>query len=147
MIWKDTVLVGAPVPTAFDPATGILAIGSEELRFVSDTATDVRAVAADGRSYRLVKRSMTTSRYEAICGSAGDDGRRYTARRTGGHLFERRRDITDVHGELVAETRGLPNGDLELIPAAEETAASLVDFAFISWGLTYVDAPTRRTLY
>lgn len=141
MIWKGLSLIDAPVVTEYLADQATLVIGRETLRVVSDNATDVRAASADGRSYRLVKRSATVARYEAIC-----DGARYLARRTGGRLWEKRREITDGSGRLVAVTRGLPNGDLELEVAggAEEFT---VDLAFISWALLLVDAPVRRTLY
>lgn len=141
MIWKELSLIDAPVHTEYLAEQATLVVGREALRVVSDDATDVRAAAADGRSYRLVKRSATVSRYEAICG-----GTRYLARRTGGRLWEKRREITDESGRLVAVTRGLPNGDLELEVAGGDEEFT-VDLAFISWALLLVDAPVRRTLY
>ena len=140
MIWKELSLIDAPVYTEYLAEQATLVVGREALRVVSDDATDVRAAAADGRSYRLVKRSATVSRYEAICG-----GTRYLARRTGGRLWEKRREITDARGRVVATTRGLPSGELEVAPAGG--AEFTVDLAFISWALLLVDAPVRRTLW
>ncbi|MCP1386833.1 hypothetical protein M5J20_01285 [Corynebacterium sp. TA-R-1] len=138
MIWQGATLADASPATFFDEETGQLHVGTHVLRFVSDTPSDVRAVDADGTAYRLVKRSITVTRYEAICG-----GRSYQARRTGAGFLEKRRAITDETGALVASTIGLPNGDLVVAPEGELT----LDLAFISWALTYVDAPVRRTLY
>lgn len=141
MKWQEQVLRGAPVPTAYLPESRTLAVGAEELRVVSDDATDARAVTPDGQAFRLVKRSATVARYEAVC-----DGRRYNAHRTGGGFRSKRREITDERGRLVAATRGLPNGDLEL-DITGGSANFTVDLAFISWGLLLVDAPVRRTLH
>ncbi|WP_066524444.1 hypothetical protein [Corynebacterium bouchesdurhonense] len=141
MKWQGQVLRGAPVPTAYLPESRTLAVGAEELRVVSDDATDARAVTPDGQAFRLIKRSTTVARYEAVCG-----GRRYSARRTGGGFRSKRREITDERGRLVAATRGLPNGDLEL-EISGGSANFTVDLAFISWGLLLVDAPVRRTLH
>ncbi|WP_234949151.1 MULTISPECIES: hypothetical protein [Corynebacterium] len=138
------MLVDAPRDTSYNEHTGTFNFGAETLRVVSDNPADVRAVASDGRVFRLVKRSVTVSRYEAIC-----DGRRYLARRTGRNLLEKRRTVTDERGALVATTIGLPNGNLRVVPeGAEGTEGEItLDLAFISWALTLIDAPTRRTLY
>lgn len=135
------MLRGAPVPTAYLPESRTLSVGAHELRVVSGDATDARAVDPDGRAFRLVKRSATVARYEAVC-----DGRRYSARRTGGGFRSKRREIIDERGRLVAATRGLPTGDLEL-DITGGSAHFTVDLAFISWGLLLVDAPVRRTLH
>mgnify|MGYP006981828667 FL=1 len=140
MRWVGHELVGAPVTTAYLPATRTLTVGEEELRVVSDDATDARAVTADGRTFRLAKTGATVTRYAAEC-----DGRRYHARRTGGGLRSKRREITDARGRVVATTRGLPSGELEVAPAGG--AEFTVDLAFISWALLLVDAPVRRTLW
>lgn len=140
MIWKEQALAGAPVKTAFDSDTSTLEVGHQRLRVVSDNPVDVRAVGPDGSTYRLSKRGLTVSHYEAAC-----DGRHYTARRAGGRGLGKRRDIRDESGRLVAVTRGLPNGDLEVeLPAGE---GFTLDVAFVSWALLLVDAPVRRTLY
>lgn len=140
MIWEEQALAGAPVETAFDPDTSTLEVGHQRLRVVSDNPVDVRAVGPDGSAYRLSKRGLTVSHYEAVCG-----GRHYTARRAGGRGLGKRREIRDASGRLVAVTRGLPNGDLEVeLPAGE---GFTLDVAFVSWALLLVDAPVRRTLY
>lgn len=139
MIWQSTSLIDGPVNAHFDETSNTLIAGSETLQFTSTDPTDLRAVDADGREYRLVKRSITVARYEAICA-----GRRYTARRAGGFI-DRRREIANEAGEPVAVAVGKLNGDLELQPTGAEVP--FVDLLFISWALTYVDAPTRRTLY
>lgn len=144
MIWQSTSLIDGPVNAHFDETSNTLIAGSEALQFTSTDPTDLRAVDADGRTYRLVKRSITVARYEAICGADGEAGRRYTARRAGGFI-DRRRDIANETGEPVAVAVGKLNGDLELRPTGAE--APFMDLLFISWALTYVDAPTRRTLY
>lgn len=139
MIWQSTSLIDGPVNAHFDETSNTLVAGSEALQFTSTDPTDLRAVDADGRTYRLVKRSITVARYEAICA-----GRHYTARRAGGFI-DRRREIANEAGEPVAVAVGKLNGDLELQPTGAEVP--FVDLLFISWALTYVDAPTRRTLY
>lgn len=148
MIWQSTSLIDGPVNAHFDATSNTLVAGSETLRFTSTDPTDLRAVDAEGRTYRLFKRSITVARYEAICsaeGATGERGRRYTARRAGG-VIERRREIANEAGEPVAVAVGKLNGDLELRPTGGAQVPFL-DLAFISWALTYVDAPTRRTLY
>lgn len=138
MIWRGTSLVDATVNASFDEDTATLSIGGRTLRVVADNPADVRAVGPEGEAYRLHKRSLTVERYEAECA-----GRRYEARRTGRALFERRRAITDEAGALVATTIGFPSGDLAVVPEGDVTT----DIVFMSWALTLVDAPTRRTLY
>ncbi|WP_115686077.1 hypothetical protein [Corynebacterium senegalense] len=131
MRWQGTSLLDAPTPAAF--TDGALEFGAQRLRFVSEDPADLRAVAPDGGAFRLRKAGLTVSRYVADC-----DGRTYRVNRTGG----KRREIIDASGAIAATTRGLLDGSLEIRPAGELT----LDLAFISWALTYVDAPARRTL-
>ncbi|WP_291314158.1 hypothetical protein [Corynebacterium sp. UBA2622] len=130
MIWQGTSLIDAPEPTSF--TDGELVVGRERLRLTSEDPADIRAVAPDGRAFRLRKAGFTVSRYEALC-----DGRAYRARRTSGS----RREITGPDGTVVARTRGRADGSLEVDPVGGFT----LDLAFITWALTYVDTPTRRT--
>lgn len=116
-------------------------VGGEPLRVTSDNPADIRAVAADGRNYRLVKRGLTISHYEAQC-----DGRTYSARRAGGGLLRKRREITDAYGNLVGVTTARPSGEIELetrVASADERA----DLEFIARGLLLVDAPVNNTRY
>ena len=103
-----------------------------------------------GGEYALRKAGLTVSRYVAICA-----GRRYTCNRTGfdflAGAITPKREIRDASGELIAVTRGFPSGELG-VNVAEPTLRSggvgevqMVDLAFISWALTFVDAPARRT--
>lgn len=113
----------------------------EALRLTSADPADIRAVAADGRTYRLVKRGFTVSHYEATC-----DGRTYSVRRAGGGLLQKRREITDADGNLVGVTVARPSGEIELetqVGSAEQRA----DLEFIARGLTLVDAPVHNTRY
>ncbi|MDY5785752.1 hypothetical protein [Corynebacterium sp.] len=134
MIWQGTSLIDAPFTAAF--ANGELVVGQTRLRLVSEDPTDVRAVAPDGAAYRLHKAGLTVARYLADC-----DGRAYSARRTGG----KRREITDAAGRVIARTRGRADGSLDITVSAVSEGVEPVDLAFITWGLTYVDTPTRRT--
>lgn len=113
----------------------------EPLRFTSDNPADIRAVAPDGRTYRLRKRGVTVSNYEAEC-----DGRTYSVRRAGGGLLRKRREITDVNGVLVGVTTARPSGEIELETrvARDEQRA---DLEFIARGLLLVDAPRNNTRY
>ena len=113
----------------------------EPLRFTSDNPADIRAVAADGRTYRLAKRGLTVSHYEAECA-----GRTYSVRRAGGGLLRKRREITDAAGNLVGVTLARPSGEIELetrVASAEERA----DLEFIARGLLLVDAPANNPRY
>lgn len=48
---------------------------------------------------------------------------------------------------VVARTAGKATGDLELSPAVAFDDPVALDLVFISWALTFVDTPSRRTLY
>ncbi|WP_342318202.1 hypothetical protein [Corynebacterium mayonis] len=132
MRWQDTVLVGAPFDASFD--SGVLSVGCVQLRILSDSGEDVRAVTPEGAAFRLRKVSLTVNRYEASC-----DGREYEANRTRGS----RREIRNAEGSIVARTRAHLDGSLEVDLAG--TPAPEVDVGFITWALTYVDTPGRRT--
>ena len=135
MIWQGSTLLDAP--TTASVTDGELRVGAERLRLTSENPTDVRAVAPDGSAYRLRKAGVTVARYEATC-----DGRAYTARRTRGA----RREIIDASGAVVARTHGRADGSLEAHVVGEPTPGRMRDLVFLTWGLTYVDCPTRRTL-
>ena len=136
MIWQGSSLLDAP--TTASVADGELRMGAQKLRLTSEDPTDVRAFAPDGSAYRLRKAGFTVARYEATC-----DARAYTARRTRGA----RRDITDSSGRVVAVTHGRADGSLEVHPVGDPTPERMRDLVFITWGLTYVDCPTRRTMH
>lgn len=121
------------------------------LRITSDNPVRFRAFdVGTGGEYELRKAGLTVSRYVASCA-----GRRYTCNRTGFDFLSGaitpKREIRDASGELIAVTRGFPSGELG-VNVAEPTLRSggvgevqMVDLAFISWALTFVDAPARRT--
>lgn len=48
---------------------------------------------------------------------------------------------------VVARTAGKPSGDLEIAPCVAFDDPLACDLVFISWALTFVDTPSRRTLY
>lgn len=134
MIWNGSSLVDGPVTVAHvDGETLIL--GEQQLRVVSENHTDMRAVDPDGALYRARKVGLTVSRYRAECA-----GRAYSVNRTGAGT--RREILAQPGGQIVGRTRGCPDGSLVLEP--QGTAG--IDLVFISWAMTYVDAPTRRTL-
>lgn len=116
-------------------------VGGEALTVASDNPADIRAVAADGRTYRLRKRGLTVSHYEADCA-----GRVYSVRRAGGGLTRKRREILDASGTLVGVTTARPSGEIELESAAA-TATQQADLEFIARGLLLVDAPATNTRY
>lgn len=143
MIWQGFSLIDGHRALATATPDSVTA-GHTVLRITSDNPVKFRAFdVASGDEYELRKAGITVSRYAADCA-----GRHYTLRRAG-----LRRDIRDASGELVAVVRGRASGDLE-VDVAEPTLRvggfgelELVDLAFMTWGLTLVDAPARRTRY
>lgn len=152
MIWRGSSLLDDHRPIAHSTPDS-LTVGEAVLRIVSDNPVRFRAVdVATGAEYLLRKSGFTVSRYVGVCA-----GRRYTCNRSGFDLpsgaVTPKREIRDASGALIAVTRGFPTGDLG-VDMAEPTSrpdgfgdAQLVDLAFISWALTFVDAPARRTRY
>lgn len=152
MIWQGSSLLDDQRPIAHSTPDS-LTVGETVLRIASDNPVNFRAVdVASGSEYLMRKAGFTVSRYTADCA-----GRRYTCNRSGFDLLSGaaapEREIRDASGELIAVTRGFPTGDLG-VDMAEPTLrpdgfgeVQLVDLAFISWALTFVDAPARRTRY
>ena len=152
MIWQGSSLLDDQRPIAHSTPDA-LTVGETVLRIVSDNPVKFRAVdVATDAEYLLRKSGFTVSRYDADCA-----GRRYTCNRSGFDLLSGaatpKREIRDTSGELIAVTRGFPTGDLG-VDLAEPTLrpdgvgeVQLVDLAFMSWALTFVDAPARRTRY
>ena len=152
MIWQGSSLLDDHRPIAHSTPDA-LTVGETVLRIVSDKPVKFSAVdVATGAEYLLRKSGFTVSRYVADCA-----GRRYTCNRSGFDLLSGaatpKREIRDASGELIAVTRGFPSGELG-VNVAEPTPRSggvgevqMVDLAFISWALTFVDAPARRTRY
>lgn len=116
-------------------------VGGEALSVTSDNPADIRAVAADGRTYRLRKRGLTISRYDADCA-----GRVYSVRRAGGGLLRKRREVTDASGTLVGIITARLSGEIELESAAT-TETQQADLEFIARGLLLIDAPANNTRY
>lgn len=152
MIWQGSSLLDDQRPIARSTPDA-LTVGETVLRIVSDNPVKFRAVdVATGAEYLMRKAGLTVSRYVADCA-----GRRYTCNRSGFDLLSGavtpKREVRDASGELIAVTRGFPNGELG-VDLAEPTLhqdgfseVQLVNLAFISWALTFVDAPARRTRY
>lgn len=144
MIWQGTALIDAPFPA--EVVGDRLIVGTSTLELVSTDPADIRALTDDGASYRLFKSGLSVTRYRAECA-----GRQYRLNRISGT----RREIIDATGTVIARTRAMYNGDLEVDGAADTkgpvSAASgegnqlAIDLGFMTWALTYVDTPTRRT--
>ncbi|MCT1425988.1 hypothetical protein M3G07_06565 [Corynebacterium sanguinis] len=140
MIWQGSSLLDGPTTVAEATADAVVC-GAVTLKVCSTAPSNFLATAPDGSTYRVEKAGLTVSRYRAHC-----DGRSYALNRTSG----KRREILDAEGRVIARTRGLPNGDLEVDwagKAQERGAGAMLDVVFMSWALTFIDAPTRRTLY
>ncbi|AWB84456.1 hypothetical protein [Corynebacterium liangguodongii] len=133
MIWQGSSL-RAGHTTLAESGDEMLVYGTQRLRVDASDPADIRAVGGGGERYRLSKAGLTVARYRADC-----DGRTYSLRRAGGGS---RREVIDAAGEIVARTRGRHDGDLELDPTGELD----VDLVFMSWGLTFIDSPSRRTM-
>lgn len=152
MIWQGSSLLDDQRSIA-EATPDALTVGETVLRIVSDNPVKFRAVdVTTGAEYLLRKVGFTVSRYAGVCA-----GRHYTCNRSGFDLLSGattpKREIRDASGELIAVTRGFPSGELG-VDVAEPTLRSggvgevqLVDLAFMSWALTFVDAPARRTRY
>lgn len=152
MIWQGSSLLDDHRSIAHSTPDA-LTVGETVLRIVSDNPVKFRAVdVATGAEYLLRRSGLTVSRYAGVCA-----GRHYTCNRTGfdflAGAITPKREIRDASGELIAVTRGFPSGELG-VNVAEPTLRSggvgevqMVDLAFISWALTFVDAPARRTRY
>lgn len=149
MIWQGSELI--------DAASGaVLAQGSSDritfdpggdevtLEIVSDNPSRFWASSgdfsfdSDGVDYVLERASFTTSAYVARCGDET-----YTLQRKSSGFSSARRIIAHADGTPVAVTRARPNGDLEVNARGPLT----LDLVFMTWGLTFVDTPNRRTLY
>lgn len=141
MIWQGTSLIDGQGSHLASSTDATIVYATHELRIVTDSATDFRAVdERTGEEYRLWKVGLTVSRYAADCA-----GRRYSLNRVG---HRPRREIRALDGgEIVAVTRGRLGGELEVRPRRPLDADLGLDLVFMSWGLTHVDTPTRRTLY
>ncbi|WP_165164239.1 hypothetical protein [Corynebacterium qintianiae] len=137
MIWQGSSLIDGPSNVA-EATPNELQCGSSTLRLNTSSPADIRAVAPDGAAYRLHKAGLTVSRYRADCG-----GRAYALHRTSG----KRREILDADGRVIARTRGLASGGLEVDPVPGLAPEVMLDLVFMSWALTFVDAPARRTVY
>lgn len=164
MIWQGASLIDDQRSIAEStPDTVTVFAGASPRAATSDTATVLRITSdnpakfrafdvATSEEYLLRKAGFTVSRYAADCA-----GRRYTLNRSGFDLLSGaitpKREIRDGAGELIAVTRGFPSGELG-VDVAEPTLRAdgfdeiqLVDLAFMTWALTFVDAPARRTRY
>ena len=154
MIWQGSLLLDDHRSIAHSTPDTVTVFGGTAnetvLRITSDNPVRFRAFdVGTGGEYELRKAGLTVSRYVASCA-----GRRYTCNRTGfdflAGAITPKREIRDA-GELIAVTRGFPSGELG-VNVEEPTLRSggvgevqMVDLAFISWALTFVDAPARRT--
>ena len=152
MIWQGASLIDDQRSIAHSTPDTIT-VGETVLRVTSDNPVKFRAFdVATNEEYLLRKAGFTVSRYAADCA-----GRRYSLNRAGFDLLSGaitpKREIRDGGGELLAVTRGFPSGDLGVDVAEPMLRADgfdeiqLVDLVFISWALTFVDAPARRTRY
>ena len=152
MIWQGASLIDDQRSVAHSTPDTIT-VGETVLRVTSDNPVKFRAFdVATNEEYLLRKAGFTVSRYAADCA-----GRRYSLNRAGFDLLSGaitpKREIRDGGGELLAVTRGFPSGDLGVDVAEPMLRADgfdeiqLVDLVFISWALTFVDAPARRTRY
>jgi len=134
VIWQGALLYDDTTPLAEATPTTIT-VGERTLGITSDNPARFIALDCDTREqFTLRKAGLTVSRYAAECA-----GHRYTLRRRG-----RTREIRDGVEALVATTRGMASGDLHVDVLSQ---APLVDVAFMTWALTFVDTPARRTLY
>lgn len=152
MIWRGSSLLDDQRSIAQSTPDSLTA-GETVLRIVSDNPAKFRAFdVATNEEYLLRKTGFTVSRYAAACA-----GRRYTLNRSGFDLLSGaiapKREVRDNAGELIAVTRGFPSGELD-VDVAEPTLLAawfdeiqLVDLAFMTWALTFVDAPARRMRY
>ena len=154
MIWQGASLIDDQRSIA-QSTPDTITVGETVLRVTSDNPVKFRAFdVATNEEYLLRKAGFTVSRYAADCA-----GRRYTLNRSGFDLLSGavtpKREIrnNDGDGELIAVTRGFPSGELG-VEVAEPTLRAagfdeiqLVDLAFMTWALTFVDAPARRTRY
>lgn len=153
MIWQGSSLLDDQRSIAEATPDTVTVFDGTVLRVTSDNPVRFRAFdVGTGDEYELRKAGLTVSRYAASCA-----GRRYTCNRAGfdflAGALTPKREIRDASGELIAVTRGFPSGDLG-VNVAEPVLRSdgfgevqLVDVAFMSWALTFVDAPARRTRY
>ena len=143
MIWQGASLIDDQRSVAHSTSDTVT-VGETVLRVTSDNPVKFRAFdVATNEEYLLRKAGFTVSRY--------------TLNRSGFDLLSGaitpKREIRDGAGELIAVTRGFPSGELG-VDVAEPTLRAdgfdeiqLVDLAFMTWALTFVDAPARRTRY
>lgn len=186
MIWHGTSLIDDQGSHLASSTNATITFGTHELRVVTDSATDFRAVdERTGEEYRVWKSGLTVTRYAADCA-----GRRYSLNRISvgplASIFAPGREIRIVdlgelaatepgsgtkaaepvlsagtgqpgsdpamlirpgNGTVVATTCAEMDGDLVVEPHVTLDAPLDLDLVFMSWALTYVDTPTRRTNY
>ncbi|GAB3081916.1 hypothetical protein [Corynebacterium aquatimens] len=113
----------------------------------------LRGGSAAEADYRMGLRGSTVNKVSATCGE-----RSYTLDRV--NLFSARRLIRATNGAPVAEISVIRGTSIRVTLLAEltdrtdrtdeqgaqENATTLMDLAFMTWGLTLLDAAARRTL-
>lgn len=130
--WREGVLVDSADAACATASSDLLRFRDVRLTIASTMPALVRA-----GDYSLRKQGLTVQVYAASCA-----GRQYLVRRTG-FGPSKRREILSASGAVVATTRAVAGGrELEL-----RCNELNLDVVFISWALTWIDLPVRRTYY
>lgn len=137
-VWEKAALVAesGTVIAAVTAGNELVADGTKIS--VSHTAGALRwevSGASAEEDFQIRMRGLGTGTLTAQCGP-----RRYTMQRDG--TFSTKRSIVNEEGELVARTA--PRNGTELHVELYD-AAPVADLAFITWVLTLMDTPGRRT--
>lgn len=100
---------------------------------------EVTGTTAEGETWTVRTHGFGVRVLTARCGS-----RSYRLERSG--RMSKKRTVTNAAAAVIAETspRGLQ--DLAVTPTAAASAVPLADIAFMSWALTLIDTPARRTM-
>lgn len=140
LVWKDTVLIDAQGNRLAEVQGTTLVVGSSAIE-LEHSAGAMRwrfnGVASDGTQYSMALRGASVGKVSATCG-----GRTYRLDRV--NPFSKSRRIVSATGATIAATGASGLTDVT-VTLAGTLAVPLEDLAFMTWGLTLIDAPARRT--
>ena len=141
--WRGDSLLsetGAPL-AVYDPGTGTLSaddVSIEVKHSAGAVSWKVTGEVRDtGEKFSVRTRGIGVGTLTARCGS-----RTYTLERGG--AFSKTRTLIDVSGAPCATTSPKNGLDLAVTQTRDMPFADLV---FLTWALTLIDTPARRTLY
>lgn len=141
LVWKDDVLVDDFGNRVAEVKSTTLVVGASSIE-LEHSAGAMRwrfnGTGSDGTQYSVALRGASVGKVSATCG-----GRTYRLDRV--NPFSKSRRIVAANGATIAATGASGLTDVT-VSLAGPLAIPLEDLAFMTWGLTLIDAPARRTL-